>query len=390
MAGWLAAMGQSAGNAAAAGAGNSVGQFAGDFSDWMTDKATFGLWGKYQDSQWNKERNRQNILNEDAAMINFKYGEQAADAAMRRAEDMYNKYESYSAQRQQMEAAGLNPALMYGMGGSTGQSVGSGQQGGGAAGTAEPMNQASMMIAAAEQRSVSLEQQMISAQIENIKADTREKNTNADSTGGKDGTVGASQIAKNLADAGLSKAATANEEADTALKKFQQKVNDLTEAEQVEELKNAVILSRNAVDISHQELRGAKMDNDIKSANMQNVVTEQAYRTAQAVALYYKIEAETDAIAETIAQGWAAIANASDANEVQRERIDMDRKISNYLGGIQQRGQDIDQRERHYNTDRISKAIVYGNIAGSLAGGLGSGAAKMIGGWQSKIPTIGF
>ncbi len=62
----------------------------------------------------------------------YLYGEMSADNADARARALYNDLYSPEAKMQQLKAAGLNPALMYGSGGAGGSSSPSGAQGGGA------------------------------------------------------------------------------------------------------------------------------------------------------------------------------------------------------------------------------------------------------------------
>lgn len=65
----------------------------------------------------------QKQLNEQAAKLNYEYGEKAAENAYQRQMEMYERSyqdQSYSAMRQQMENAGLSVGLMYGGGGNGG------------------------------------------------------------------------------------------------------------------------------------------------------------------------------------------------------------------------------------------------------------------------------
>lgn len=73
----------------------------------------------------------QHSMNKDIMGLQFDYGERAADAATKRQAKMYENYLSPMALVKQYEAAGLNPALMYGSGGSVGGSMSQGISGGG-------------------------------------------------------------------------------------------------------------------------------------------------------------------------------------------------------------------------------------------------------------------
>ena len=67
-----------------------------------------------------KQIRQQKEMVENAAKINYKYGEMAAENAFERQQVLYDRTyqdQSYSSQVAQMDAAGLSPGLMYGKGG---------------------------------------------------------------------------------------------------------------------------------------------------------------------------------------------------------------------------------------------------------------------------------
>ena len=71
---------------------------------------------------------QQKEMIENAAKINYKYGEMAAENAFERQQVLYNRTyqdQSYANQVAQMDAAGLSPGLMYGKGGAGGGGAGS-------------------------------------------------------------------------------------------------------------------------------------------------------------------------------------------------------------------------------------------------------------------------
>lgn len=71
---------------------------------------------------------QQKEMAENAAQINYKYGEIAAENAFERQQVLYNRTyqdQSYANQVAQMDAAGLSPGLMYGKGGAGGGGAGS-------------------------------------------------------------------------------------------------------------------------------------------------------------------------------------------------------------------------------------------------------------------------
>lgn len=71
---------------------------------------------------------QQKEMVENAARINYKYGEMAAENAFERQQVLYNRTyqdQSYANKVAQMDAAGLSPGLMYGGGGASGGGAGS-------------------------------------------------------------------------------------------------------------------------------------------------------------------------------------------------------------------------------------------------------------------------
>jgi len=105
--------------------------------------------------QYHRQKKLMGLQNQNQMMLN----RQGHDLQM----DMWNKT-NYGAQVKHMEDAGLNPALMYGMGGGGGTTAGS--QGGGSAASGQAQAQTAMDMA-----NIGL----IRAQIENIKTDTKNK-----------------------------------------------------------------------------------------------------------------------------------------------------------------------------------------------------------------------
>lgn len=75
-----------------------------------------------------RQMEQQKEMVENAAKINYKYGEMAAENAFERQQVLYNRTyqdQSYANQVAQMDAAGLSPGLMYGKGGAGGGGAGS-------------------------------------------------------------------------------------------------------------------------------------------------------------------------------------------------------------------------------------------------------------------------
>ena len=123
-----------------------------------------------------KQLEMQKELNEQAARLNYEYGEMAAENAYKRQLAMYERSyqdQSYSAMRKQMEDAGLSVGLMYGGSGSGG---GQGEMSGapqGATGGA----QAGRAPTAVERQMANMQLSQLALTMENLKADIDVKET---------------------------------------------------------------------------------------------------------------------------------------------------------------------------------------------------------------------
>lgn len=116
----------------------------------------------------------------------FQYNEMAAENADKRQRALYEDYLSYAAQVRQMKAAGLNPALMYGNGGSAGN-MPSATQGHGANGSASGVQAMALQNADLAQ---------IAANMELIKSQANKNEAEADNIRGINGTKGYYEIRK--------------------------------------------------------------------------------------------------------------------------------------------------------------------------------------------------
>lgn len=133
-----------------------------------------------------KQLRQQRKLNEQAAQINYKYGEMAAENAYERQKEMYNRSyqdQSYAAKTQQMEDAGLSVGLMYGGAGASGGGAGSttgapqGATGGAVAGQANnEMDRVQALMAIKQQ---SMEAKKNAAEVDLLKANAEKARASA-------------------------------------------------------------------------------------------------------------------------------------------------------------------------------------------------------------------
>lgn len=142
--------------------------------------------GRRQRKAIEAQKNAQKELNEQAAQLNYEYGEKSAENAYNRQLAMYQKsYEdqSYKAMVGQMEDAGLSVGLMYGgngSGGGAGAMSGApkGDTGGAIAGQAA--NAAALMEVENQRRSLALQQASMAKDIQLKDAEIELKKTEAD------------------------------------------------------------------------------------------------------------------------------------------------------------------------------------------------------------------
>ncbi len=168
--------------------GNKIGSFGDKLINGSADALTgglasgvsglvSGLFGMIGAKKREKRQlENQMKLNEQAAKVNYEYGEKAAENAFQRQMEMYQqsyKDQSYSAMRKQMEDAGLSVGMMYGggaAGGEGGATSGAPQAstGGAVAGDAAAVMQNELGL-----RSINLQNAKLQAEIENIRASTK-------------------------------------------------------------------------------------------------------------------------------------------------------------------------------------------------------------------------
>ena len=119
--------------------------------------------GKRQRKAIKAQKEAQKELNEQAALLNYQYGEKAAENAYQRQLAMYNRsYEdqSYGAMVNQMEDAGLSVGLMYGgngSGGGAGAMTGAPKADTGGATAGQAANAAALMEAENQRKALALQ-----------------------------------------------------------------------------------------------------------------------------------------------------------------------------------------------------------------------------------------
>lgn len=250
-------------------------------ADGLTGGLTSGLSGAISGlfggigygSRLKKQVNAQKQLNEQAAKLNYEYGEKAAENAYQRQMEMYERSyqdQSYSAMRQQMEDAGLSVGLMYG-GGSSGGAGGAttgapqGETGGAEAGRAD---------SPAAQQAAAIQQAQLGLGLISMKKDLAIKDAQIEE-------INATAAAKR-AEAGLStqKSITEMQTRDPLVKKLNAEVGNIQAGTAKMNAERELIGTENLI---------KKVELDIKEATKESVIETAYYGALKAYEEAYQI-----------------------------------------------------------------------------------------------------
>lgn len=145
--------------------------------------------GRRQRKAIEAQKNAQKELNEQAASLNYEYGEKAAEKAYERQLAMYNRsYEdqSYEAMVRQMKEAGLSVGLMYGgsgSGGGAGAMSGAPKADTGGAVAGQAANAATLMEVENQRKALALQQASMAKDIQLKDAEIELKKKEAEKVG---------------------------------------------------------------------------------------------------------------------------------------------------------------------------------------------------------------
>lgn len=264
---------------------------------------------------------------EIARQENYMYNEKAANAADARTRALYNDLYSPQAQMQQIKDAGLSPSVFYGSaGGISGQT---GAQGAGAAGVSPtPYGMPNLDYAL-------IAKALSEAKLNEAKADTERG----------DNERGQAEISKLYQDTATKLSEQNLNEAKTAVEESQECLNELdaelksetfwTNVAHVEaEVQNLNALTNDinnaaALKATEYQFNQEIFDERIKQFKKQGI--KQAYEILGIKASNKKIDAEINAITETIAQNWQKI----DIKERDVESIMNDRNLRRHLKNVE-------------------------------------------------------
>lgn len=130
----------------------------------------------------NRLRKKQVEQQKKLTDIQVAANKELADYGMGISKEMFD-YTGYEAQRKQMEAAGLNPALMYGHAGEGGSTIAGGA---GSAGAGHASDEASQKMTRIQQQGMALQLSKLGSEIAMNKAQAKKLEAEADKTAGVD------------------------------------------------------------------------------------------------------------------------------------------------------------------------------------------------------------
>lgn len=242
--------------------------------------------------------------------------------------DMWNKT-NYGAQKKHMEEAGLNPALMYGMGGGGGVTAGAASGSGVSGGKAADSSQTQGTNGAMGMQMAQLA--LLDAQKKNIDADTKNKEA-----GAVDATAGA--VKKG--------AETENVQADTKLTGFKTKIAEI-EASVAGKTQGDAI--RTIVAGADKLMADAQLSDNNKTISDQTMIEQKRIIQEGAIGAILRNaatktgialdQAKIQEIATTLTQKWEGLKLGKEGLQVARDNMEQLTEAMLWGAGIQAGGQ---------------------------------------------------
>lgn len=262
----------------------------------------------------------------------------------------------YEAQRKQMEAAGINPALMYGSAGS----------GGTTQGASADMPSSSAAPAGGGEIGMGMIQgmqmQMMQAQKDNVQADTKLKDTQADKLKGVD-------TDSTKADTDLTLQKTESEKLNTAILGIQEGIEQVNLRVKQGTEDDAVKAVGNVVKEGIEKVRAARADANVKEATVDETIKQikqqGAIKALEIAAMkkgLIKMDAETASINQGIKKMIAEIGGISTEN-LQRwnSMSNADKEIK-----IKQIMQEIGKQNADFNTSTPQQIGQWVELVGDI------------------------
>lgn len=257
--------------------------------------------------------------------IQNRYNEQMAKNNQLRNKDLWD-YTNYENQKQHIKNAGLNPALMYGMGGGGGASA-NGAQG---QGVTQPTDRSVEM--GLKQQGLGLQLASIASQVDLNKSQAEKNKVEADKIAGVDTDMQKATIDNLIAQ-------TSNEKVKKGLILGQIRVADAEEElkrnmadwtkDKADETRWNIKSLQKGIDKLAEEINGMKLDNELKKRTIDNKVKESSLTLQNLISEILLKESQkkvneeqAKAIPAQILQGWEELTKKGQALINQRKQIE--------------------------------------------------------------------
>ena len=337
----------------------------------LTGGLVDGIMGLFGGS--NKAEQRQYQHEKEMMALQNKYNTQAAAQSMEYAKTMNRinfeqqnqmfdkqaKWNSAEQQKQRLKEAGLNPALMYGIGGEGGSSVSSGGgTGSEVQGVGNPGTQAVMM--GLQAKSIESQIALNNAQASKINAETERTEKETEKTSAETKSV--------WSGIELLKKRTSSEEAKIKLTNMQ---TELTEAMREESWSNWEKAKAGVAEISRimekldKEIEGMGFDNEIKNKSKEAIIgnyfADLKVKGQQIIESNSKVklnERQLNVFDETINDIRSTVTNRDMTEEARRKSIDTEVNYMLYKMGLE--GQQNVREWIYEGINAVSKLMPYG------------------------------
>lgn len=257
--------------------------------------------------------------------IQNRYNEQMAKNNQLRNKDLWD-YTNYENQKQHIKNAGLNPALIYGMGGGGGVSA-NGAQG---QGVTQPTDRSVEM--GLKQQGLGLQLASIASQVDLNKSQAKKNEAEANKIAGVDTKAQEANIDNLIAQ-------TSNEKVKKGLILGQIRVADAEEElkrnmadwtkDKAEETRWNIKSLQKGIDKLAEEINGMKLDNELKERTIDNKVKESSLTLQNLMSEILlkgsqkKVnEEQAKAIPAQILQGWEELTKKGKELIIQREQME--------------------------------------------------------------------
>ena len=260
--------------------------------------------------------------------IQNRYNEQMAKNNQQRNKDLWD-YTNYENQKKHMKNAGLSVGLMYGQGGGGGVSA-SGAQG---QGVSQPTDRSIEMGYKGQE--IGLQLANIASQTQLNTSQAKKNEAEAEKISGVDTKVQEATIENLIAVTSNEKVKKGLIYADTRLKDAQEELTRGQVDETSWNIKNLI----KSVNMAEKMIEGAGLDNELKSRTMETNVrqAEESLRNTMADTIVKYSQnsmnkEQAKAIAESITQRWAEVANDTSRKEQGWRELELEaEKIMNDL-----------------------------------------------------------